>query len=803
MYIRLNSSYNIVSLTDDFLTLKKYENDIFEFEVKYLFSQELGIKQNATNIKIEIANSIPPLTNTAPGLSNEKLVKSILTNRRTHSEAVTNYNKQSLLLSTKSDPTTVVSNEVVHLFNQGYSIDQIPQLRKTHLKVVDSSKTNIKSLNFQHDVGELNNDEIQLSEQLLLSGVDPSDSYTQNELGITIKEAYSGTNKKSPTVFESKEQKLLYQYKNNAFLKPIIQLGPGEIGEIINEQKDKSKLSISTSQEPITDVEVVKNVSFRYASAASDRLYLTIRVLDINNVTIQMVTREFSPKEYIKFNSIPVISPSVKTSGYKNKSHALLAIKQNDVKAKSVKIYKRTYDHNTLEVNSYQFINEVNLKYTDGWKYIPVQNSLGNTTIYRVVAIGDDGTVGSGFETIVLKPILKNSNIKRACVTTKPSLNGVVISVNHLPSDCVSIQLMREDITVNKKQIEKISTPIYLNSSDPNSEYTLEDKTVKKDHIYNYYCRLYRKNGSFFDKLVCMYEHYPLLENLVDTQLIDARVIESDLGYDAQFKIETKVVSTDVDKYKILLERQGMYDLFTDDIKNAREQLGKLIAHSVSRVDLTTGQIENFGTTTNLEFSDLELRKISGVSDPVPGRKYRYIVTALLRAPETMLENFIKTTKDSTTGRNYQYSPFKFLHPVVSKTGNLISNNSLKTNYSKDPMSFGYIGNYASIDIALDKNLSSVKNVVRENFGSNIDVLKWSIVGSSRDIDHFQIIKEYDGIKKIVGRFMSIPDVSNYQFVAKVDTLEVGLDVIYEILPVYHDFTRGNSVQASNAGKVS
>lgn len=803
MYVKLKSSFQIVTLPDDFLTLTEATDETLEFDVKYLFDQEQGVKQNATKITLDVSKTLPPPSTITARAPSSRLAKSILTAFRTHVEELRTFQTRSLIKSMPSDPTTSLSNEIVHLFTKGYSLDQLPQARKRLFKAVPTANAPnaLKPIHVQHDVGEQYNGERQLAEDILALGVDPSESYLQNDLGLSVQEAHIGIHRKSPVVFETRDQKLLYRYKNLPSLRPIASTDPGAAGEVIDHDAPVDQFVVVATQETVKSLPVVEPIKFNFNSSDPDKLYLTVKVSDVNGVVIQIITRTFNPRDYIKFHSIPTIPPFAKTTGYGSKTHALLAIRQRDKKASSIKVYRRVYDHHTLEDQPYTFVNEFDLSISEGWKYIPLEVSLGNTFIYRVVAAGKDGSIGSGYETVVLKPTMKDSNIKRVVVTTTPLLNGVELDITHLPSDCVSFQILREDTTTLKKTLEVVSTPTYIESSDPNKVYTLNDTAVKRGHVYRYYCKLYRKNGSHFQRLVTLYEHFPLVENLVDTKLIDVRTQLTDLGYDVKFTIQTVVVNTDLDQYKLLLQRQGLYDLFTSDVEDARDQLGKLIAHNVRRVDLTTGAVEDFGTITTTSFSDLTARGVAGVSDLVSGRKYRYIVTALLRAPETMLDTFVKTSTDSTTGRNFQFSPFKFLHPVVTAHGSLVSNSSLRSHYSADPMTFGFIGNYTSADVALDTQFPTVTNLTREKFGSDVDVLKWMLRGSASDVDHFQILVEYGGKRTIVGRAICLPDAQSFQHVRGLHSFEMDVDLRYYVLPIFHDFTRGSAVQASNVQK--
>jgi hypothetical protein len=108
MYVRLKSSFQIVTLPDDFLTLTEATDDTLEFDVKYLFDQEQGIKQNATKITLDVSKTLPPPSTITVTASGPSLAKSILTARRAHVQALQNFQLNSLIRTKKSDPTTTV-----------------------------------------------------------------------------------------------------------------------------------------------------------------------------------------------------------------------------------------------------------------------------------------------------------------------------------------------------------------------------------------------------------------------------------------------------------------------------------------------------------------------------------------------------------------------------------------------------------------------------------------------------------------------------------------------------------------------
>lgn len=803
MYVRLKSSYQVVTLPEDFLTLRKVDGDDLTFELKYGYDQEVGLKANVTSVSVEVAKELPPVVTDVPKSKNK--IGDILRFRSLHLEKLKAYQVKSVLATLASDPTKAVSNEVVSFFNRGYASEQIPQLMKKELTpvLVADAKNAITPVNAQHDMAVTGETHQQVAEELLLRGLDPSSAYSVNELGLTLAEAHRGIQRRSPSVFRTEAEKALYKYKNLAHLKPILQDAPGEPGFVVTDEENTDRYVLERVAVDGRVVSVKDSVKFTFASTTPDKLFLIINVKDKAGVTVQQLSRVFYPRDYVKYFTIPTTPPVMKVSNRSDRAYAMLALKQVDTSASRVRLYKRVYDHHSVSDEPYVFVSEFELTPTQGWKYVPVEVSLGNTTIYRAVPVSSLGALGADFSSIIVKPKNVNPSFKRVVITTKPLASSVQLEVSKLPSDAVSFQIMREDFTLDRGTLEFIETPVRVETADPNRVYTLEDDSVKQNHVYAYHCRIYRRNGSHETRQATVYEHVPLVENIVDTKVTDPSLLATSFGYDVQFTITTTVVNTNVDQLKKLLEKQGMYDIFSSDVSDVRNQLGKLIAHNVRRVDLTTGVVEDFGTVDTDTFSDLTLRKVAGVSELRLGHKYRYIVTALLRAPETLLESYVKTATDSFTRRTYQYQPFKFFHPIVSKYGSMVTANSVRTNYSKDPMMFGEIGAYTIAEVALDKERSIINGATKTKRGSDVDILTWALQGSFKDVDHFQIIAEHGGSKTVVGKATCVPETENFVYVRRLDQTEVGLDIRYYVCPVYHDFSRGLEVLVSNTGENS
>lgn len=794
MYVKLKKNVNVVSLPDSYVELVSYENDNLTLDLTYNYDQEIGIKNNVTKVTVEIAKALRPKTAPSQTRSIVNPILKIQSIRQEHLSAIVKHNYQDVLSKKVSDPTKKLDNTVVHKLTQGYTALQLPQLsrlvKKTSVTSNSDAVQGVKNLLVQHDVGESTTDARKLGEQLITKGVDPSESYSVNQLGITTKEALEGTNKASLSNLSTPQQSLMYKYKNSTTLRPITQDSPGSAGQTIVKQDEL--VTVTTFERVVaSQANVTERVAFDYKWSDEDKLYLTIRAVDRNGVTTQLVERTIAPKSYIKLHATPVKAPIAKTTGYARKSHALLSVKQTDQQAKKVLVYKRVYDHHTANHGDYSLVAEFDLTTSDGYKYIPVQNSIGNTTIYRVVAVGEYDAVGTDFATVVVKPSERSSKVKRVTGVVTPTANGVDLEVSNIPADCVSFSLLREDVTTHKGKLLQVQSQTVV---DDSASYVVQDTTLKKSHSYRYYCDLYDRSGSKQRRSVASYKHTPLEDAFVNTRIVDAKTSILGNQYDVTFLLNTEVVSSNVDRYKQMLENQGQFDFFQNELTDTRDKLRSLVAHAVTRIDLTTGEVEDFGTITDEEFSDLKHGKIAGVSMPKIGRRYRYVVNALLRNTETLLEDFVKTKKDAVTSREYQFKPSKFLHPLALTEGNLTSPASLRVHHTSDPMYFGAVGNYTTADVSLEKDVPVIANVTLERFGKKAK-LSWTLYDVTDQIDHFQVLQSIDGVPTVIGKCFCVTDVRTYQHV--LYTADAGV-ARYSVKPVYKDFALGELVDASN-----
>jgi hypothetical protein len=169
---------------------------------------------------------------------------------------------------------------------------------------------------------------------------------------------------------------------------------------------------------------------------------------------------------------------------------------------------------------------------------------------------------------------------------------------------------------------------------------------VKDGDVYEFRLKFFLKDGTTFVSGSDIIEFIYPEQGKVEISVSNISILENDI----KFNISLNIFDNDIDQIKSLLERQGINVYFENDIQKQRDQLKNLLACSVHRINVTTGEREDFGVISDFKFSDFEMRKKTTVKPLIPGEQYRYIINAVTRSPETVFESFEKTDLDSLRG---------------------------------------------------------------------------------------------------------------------------------------------------------
>lgn len=782
MLVRLQNLYNIVSLhAEDWLTLQSVDETGLHFELKYHYNVDVGLAKKITKIAFEVAKYNVPSVKPSRDTSREA-IDSVLAIRTSTITKLIKYDEEAVLVKKNSDPTKRIAN------------DQISSKNSVNREDVNSDMAKaLRTLSVQHDLAITFDDTVKTSVKLLSAGVDPSSAYAMKDPGLTLDEMVKGTT--SNAHLNSAVDKLLYKYKTLPFALPITQSMPGETGLVNSSELNVSNVALNNDS--TNNVVVKDNFVLSNSNVNESTLVVTLRAQDSSGVTVQTITRTFQPAERLKFYNIPKLPPIAKISDSTDKLYTTVCIRQQDPRARGVKVYKRKYGFSVQNTEPYTLIADIELSASDGWKYLPLSVAVDNPLIYRFVAVGINGELGTSYDSIVVKPRVLNAKVSNVSIAASSEEKRVKLEVSNIPQDVVSFKVMKQDYEIDRSKLLSVSDVVFVNRLNSVGNYVVYDNNVKSHSVYVYVCRMYQDNGNVYDKICTHHEHVPYAENLVDIKLLNPALTNNNIGYDFSFTIQANFNATKTDELKTLLEAHGSYDVFFEDIAEIRSKLGDLTAFSVKRLNLTTGDVENMGIhKNNTTFVDSENTTLNGSSNLQIGTKYRYFVSALARSPETMLEEYIKTTVDKFTKRTYQYSPFKFYHPIVRENGQLVEPDTVKYLHTQEQMTFGELGVFDTIDVDISVSAAVVENATLETIDSNTMVAQWSMkkdVVSS--VDHFVVFYEKDKVRKTLDRVHCSIEQDSFLHV-----FEKNLDLVnaeFYVAPVMFDFTQGDAILMS------
>lgn len=365
------------------------------------------------------------------------------------------------------------------------------------------------------------------------------------------------------------------------------------------------------------------------------------------------------------------------------------------------------------------------------------------------------------------------------------------------------VMVIRRDCTLHEKVFVPLEIDEPIQMSDGMSILKFEDTNVKEDHVYEYRAKVFTRHGRELLTTGVAIITYRLLNGTavsidIGTPLV---TVDSSGNIDVQFSLKGEVPETGLSALNTILEKAGLSKYFDTDIKKDREKLSKLLAFQVERVDLKSGEQENFGVITSSSFSDKALRKLRNVSDLKRGRKYRYVISALLRTSDTLLDSATRTKVDTVTGKSYTFNPSRFLRPETLKRGVLPSINAPGSDLA-DEFNSGFAGVQQFVDISIEDNRPSIVSASVKRNSRNQNVIRWNVKGNLNLIDHFVILGTHLGMRTIVGKSHGVSSNGTFNFIDKHLSKKVG-EVTYQIIPVYIDYTQGLPVQTGKIESLS
>lgn len=843
MFISPTTSKPISSISIEdsiFATITSVHDDgEVDIELNFKVSQLYAIKVDAYSVNVTVRNARIPLTNTTMPLAGLSVAKNLINNtikQGQMTKGAANSNTQSIVDFKRGDvlrsmnkstltqlhnfsimndkeflkdvlttyPYAVQTRELRRVIDARSSSTQIPVLQRYmvnndyHDVIVSLAKSKQQAVNNDStDQSVLLNkfstiSKSQMRYSSLLESVSPSMIDPTNTHVLSANDALAGVTRHSPAKTQHLGELI------DALTLPS---SPTEstVNDLSNEDRVITLAKRFVDYVPICVTVTIPNPwdkAVLNANGTVASYYVTIELTDSNNgVTTETITKNLDISSLMNMYVIPKKQPRVLTSVVKQ-AQSCLDIVVDDPIASDVIIYRKTISPVTqLDIDSKFEMIGTQISMSNKLKRLTNVGPGKNIHVYRVIPVGSSKTIGSSFTDVVVSGDRRFYN-KFVSVTVFPSRTGTTIELRGLSHDVVSAHVIRRDVTLHDKEFIQIGDAQLVTDEVRNKNALFfYDYELKTGHSYEYSAMLTFKGGTKQQFGSAIIEYLAFVDG-VDTQISDVQIIKNGNRPDVSFNLLTRISKSNLDDVAAMLEAQNMKTYFSDDILNEKEKLEDLIAHNVIRVNLTEGIREDFGVITDSLFVDSVNRKRNAVSDIDDKNLYRYEVTALLRAPETVIEELVREVTDST-GKTYRFNPSKFLHPITLTRGNIFTVAALDAHYGKKPMMFGRVGNLETVNVVFPRANVSVSNATASNYGKNTVNVVWTISGDQNTIDHFIIMSISNNVKRIVGTAHPHYETKECRFIHDLTSADRGY-VRYSIIPVLNDYSQLSETLTNN-----
>lgn len=812
MFVKQSAAKSsILRVLENFFTIEKIDDENIYCAVEFKVNQSTVIRQNAFTVRITSytkLNPVPDILKDNSGIpaDSSQITRNILTSN-TQTKAVIKANKEQLLSSELADISSKINNSVINPLINRKDPKSLQALNRSKITLkpvsdVKSEFLNVPLLakNTQPVTDFLPNKSVQkqIRSALILGGIDPSETVKLQSERFSAINATQGT--RSPTSIKNfPKEKISLEYSkerqaSRSIISSDIDSAPGKISDLNDSSLIHVLETTTTDEISVPKVFTIKKSDLFKKDQIIGKLYVKFELLGSNQVTIDIVERYVDIQKHIKVFSTPKIPPSVKFGKYDSFSKSLIEVTQNDPRAIAVDVFQKSITQ-AFDNGNYSYVGRYFFTQDNGSVPILLDINTKNTNVLRVVSIGKDDLASSEYTNVVIPSHSKK--IKHAVVTSTILLNGVSVSVSNFPPDAVSFRVVRKNMTLRETDFSIIGDEItQIDQLNDDRLYSIVDTDLKLRNIYQYAAEIYFSNGVIELVSSDFIEFIPYANNIADIQITDLKISYENSRPEASFNISSKIFDTSLDQIKSLLEKQGIIQYFENEIKLERDSFKKLLCYKITRSNLTTGEKENFGILTDSFFSDSESRKINAVSFLNVKNQYRYDVSLLVRAPETLLKQHIKTVKDKTTGKEYTFSPAKFLHPAALQQGTIGESNVHSVRNGKDDFLFGEIGSYASVNVSFPVESLHVQDVAASRFDKKNNIITWTFNGTNDEVDYFLLCLIENGVKTPIGKCNANIANKVFQFIHEIDEKDQG-DFVYSVVPIFSDYSVG-SVGLSN-----
>lgn len=814
MYFRLQNRAQLMTVKDNFAHLKEItDTGDLEFEFTYTVSQREVVQRGALQVKIDIhTRNVARKQILGRAQRGQVDVRGLVNNIRTAMiDAKTSNQEQDryTIASRRSDITATINNEVLPQLRSRAPARDIPQFNfpqlvlKPAAELVQENNPQpilhqiaasglISNLQMTMSASAIENPQALMHDMIIRQGLDPSHILELTPRAVPSHVTTQGltTPRRTHEEISDPATRLLHRH----LFPPTYDVPPRTTLEVIDTDLVHVVETVTDDASTVKVPMTIPAAKLRVNGVPVTQVFVVFELIDgTTNLSVDSVTKILDITRHVNLYYVPKNAPIVRAAPSEISSRINLEIKQVDPGASEIEVYKKSFWVASPETDDYTLIGTYPLTAQDQSLLVQVDLPRSSPVLYRIVPRGKQSTQGFEYTNLAIKPS-HYVPIRAISLTGMQVDIGIQLEVRHIPTNVVAVQFLRWNMTTFDHSPTTVGTDVgFIDDSVRQADLLVTiDSNVQLNNIYRYVTRLIYLDGHTTDYGDLTIEFIKPSPGEVDTRIGNLQV-SHDVEPNVTFQINTTIVDTDLDAVKRMLERQGLLVHFEEDINKQRDQLKKLIAHGINRVDLTTGQRDNFGTVTVSDFDDNALRKNQAIGPLQYGHRYRYEVYPMLRAPETMLDSFQKEAIDVVTKKPYTFYPAKFLHPLTLNRGVMVTSKGAQLRQAKDPMAHGVIGSIVTVEVSFDEDTASVIDASAVNFDRYLNVITWRIMGNIRQVDHFLIMKQVHGIRSVLGKTHGEFPNGSCQYVHKITQHDVG-SIQYIIVPIYNDYRLGAEI---------
>lgn len=817
MFFRYQQTANLVTVADDFAQLVNVTStgDLV-FALTYTINPGQAFNTGAHIVNIQVLSRyiprLPMLGLTQRGIVDTQALVNNIRGLLLNAKQAVQQRLTYVLAQTNSNILTYVNNEVLQQLLQQVNPKDIQQLNGPTLQTIFASavKQNNDTQPILHRVantllvpdvsttvsGSALLDAQQVMQDMIVrQALDPSYILQLTARSSSESQTRQGLSNTSQAI--EKVTDPATRLLNFHLFPPTSDVPPSTTDDLLDQEYVQILQNETQETQEITEYLVVPASQLRLENADLTNAFVQFDLINSDtNEPVDSVIKTLNITRELQVYNTPKVPPIMKAAVTPNSTYSNLQIKQKDPGATSVSVYKKTIFAAAQDIDSYSLIGTYPLTSQQEALQIKVDVPVASAAIYRAIPIGTQNAQGFEYTNIVIRPP-RYTPLRSVALTGLQVDQGIQLEARSIPTRCVAIQFLKWNLTTfqNVANYDIVNGDVgFVDDAARQADLvTTLDTNVSDGNIYRYLARLIYLDGDTEDFGDVTIEFIEPAPGQVDTTITDL-VVTHDNAPDVSFTINTSTTNTDIDNVKQMLANQNLTEYFTGDIAAQRDQLANLIAHQVQRVDLTTGIRESFGTVTVPGFQDSTLRKAQAVSALQYGHDYRYEIYPLLRAPETLFDDFVKNSVDVTTKKPYTWSPAKFLHPLtLGRAGVIVSAQGAAQRYVKDPMAFGVVGSITTVEASFDNDTAKIANQTATPFNRSLNIITWQVQGDITQVDHFLVLKTVNGVRTTLGKAHSEFPYGACQYFHPVTHSDNGA-ISYVIIPVMNDYKVGTAV---------